>query len=78
MFERYNDANWISDAKYSKSTNRFIFTLKNPLNTLAQPNLLWSLSVQFQTMLEKKKKLFYNFFQDIPSFPKPMSTIYIY
>ena len=35
MLERYNDANWISDAKYSKSTNRFIFTLKNPLNTLA-------------------------------------------
>lgn len=49
VLKRYSDANWISDTKDLKFTNKFIFTIKelqsirNPLNKLTQSNPLQSL-----------------------------------
>jgi hypothetical protein len=83
ILEGYSNVNWIFDTKNSKSTSGYIFILDGAI-------MSWKFSKQICIARSKMKSKFitldkareearwlWNFSENIPYWPKPVSTIYI-
>lgn len=84
VLEGYTDANWISDSKESKSTSGYVFTLaggavswKSSKQTLITRSTMESEFVALDKAGEEAEWL-RQFLEDIPFWPKPVTTICIH
>ena len=84
VLEGYSDANWISDVKNSKWTSGYVFTLagaaiswKSSKQTVIARSTMESKFIALDKCGEEAKWL-RNFLEDIPRWPKPVTTISIH
>ena len=84
VLEGYSDANWISDNIETKSTSGYVFTLggaavswKSSKQTCIARSTMESEFIALDKAAEEAKWL-RNFLEDIPVWPKPVTTICIH
>ncbi|RVW84500.1 Retrovirus-related Pol polyprotein from transposon TNT 1-94 [Vitis vinifera] len=84
VLEGYNDANWISDSKDSKSTSGYVFTLggaavswKSSKQTCIARSTMESEFIAIDKAGEEAEWL-RNFLEDIPNWSKPVPAICIH
>ena len=84
ILEGYSDANWISDVKNSKSTSGYVFTLagaaiswKSLKQTVIARSTMESEFIALDKCGEEAEWL-RNFLEDIPRWPKPVTSISIH
>ncbi|GKE07386.1 hypothetical protein Tco_1399404 [Tanacetum coccineum] len=82
--EGYNDANWIYDLKDSRSTGRYMFTLggaaiycMSSKQTIIAKSAMKLEFIALDKCREEAKWL-HQFVEDIPRWPKPVTTISIH
>ncbi|GJT24052.1 DNA polymerase zeta catalytic subunit-like protein [Tanacetum coccineum] len=84
IIEGYNDANWISDIKDSRSTGGYMFTLgwatiswKSSKKTVIAKSMMESEFITLDKCREEAEWL-RQFVEDIPRWPKPVTAISIH
>ncbi|GJW63075.1 retrotransposon protein, putative, ty1-copia subclass [Tanacetum coccineum] len=84
VIEGYSDANWISDIKDSRSTSGYVFTLggaaiswKSSKQTVIAKSTMESEFITLDKCREEAEWLL-QFVEDIPRWPKPVTTIIIH
>ena len=84
VLEGYSDANWISDSTETKSTSGYVFTLggaaiswKSSKQTCIARSTMESEFIALDKAAEEAEWL-RNFLEDIPIWPKPVTTICIH
>ncbi|XP_075494871.1 secreted RxLR effector protein 161-like [Primulina tabacum] len=84
VIEGYNDANWISDMKDSKSTSRFVFTLggaaiawKSSKQTVVARSTMEYEFIALDKCAEEAEWL-RHFLEDVPRWEKPVPAICIH
>ncbi|GJS87279.1 hypothetical protein Tco_0769915 [Tanacetum coccineum] len=84
VIEGYSDANWISDIKDSRSTSGYVFTLegaaiswKSSKQTVIAKSTMESKFITLDKCREEAEWL-RQFVEDIPRWPKPLTTISIH
>nr|GFA64785.1 zinc finger, CCHC-type [Tanacetum cinerariifolium] len=84
VIEGYNDPNWISDIKDSRSTSGYVFTLGGTAiswKSFKQTVIAKSTMESEFSALDKcgeEAKWLHQFVKDIPRWPKPVTTISIH